>query len=121
MRVLNRDTGAVIPDVTHKSSVLEKAMGLRFRKTGRAFFTFDRPTRAAIDMALVRGPLDIAFLDDDMEIMEIHGAFPLTHHPATWKLYRPDEPYRYVLEVEKELLQEMEFEEGHRLKVIDPQ
>ncbi len=119
MRVLNRDTGSVIPEVEHKSSPLQKFMGLRFRKAGRAFFSFNRPTRAAIDMALVRGPLDIAFINEDMEIMEIHGAFPLTHHPATWRLYRPENPYRYVLEVEKELLQEREFKEGHQVKIVE--
>ncbi len=118
LRILNRDTGTVIPGVEHKSTIFQKAMGLRFRKAGRAFFSFHEPTRAAIDMALVRGPLDIAFIDKDMEIIEVHGAFPLTYHPATWRLYRPEQPYRYVLEVEKNLLQDRGFAEGHRVSIV---
>lgn len=117
MRVLNTDADAVIPHVEHKTGVIEKAMGLRFRTDGRAFFSFARPTRAAIDMLFVRTPLDIAFLDEDMQVMEIHGAFPVSLHPVTWRLYRPQDPYQYVLEVEQGLLQEKGFAEGDVLDV----
>lgn len=119
MRVVNRDADTVIANVERKDSMVQKFMGLRFRTEGRAFFSFRRPTRAAIDMAFVRCSLDIAFLNEDMEILEIHGAFPLTLEPATWRVYRPSEPYKYALEVEKELLQEKGFEEGHTLDVLD--
>lgn len=119
MRIRNEATGTVIPDVEHKESLLEKGMGLRFREPGRAFFSFDQPTRQPFDMLFVRGPLDIAFLDDDMEIMEIHGAFPVTLHPLTWRTYRPNDPYRYVLEVEQGLLPAHGFEAGHTLDVLD--
>lgn len=116
MRVLNTTNGTVIPDIEHRESIVEKWMGLRFQADGRAFFSFSRPTRGAIDMLFVRTPLDIAFLDAEMRIMEIHGAFPVTLHPVTWRLYRPQDSYRYVLEVEKGLLREKGFAEGHVLE-----
>lgn len=119
MRVQNTETGTVIPGIERKDGMLEKVIGLRFRREGRALFTFSRPTTAAIDMVFVPVPLDIAFLDGYMEIMEIHGAFPVTLHPATWRLYRPQEPYRYVLEVEKGLLAENGFDEGDRIDVVE--
>jgi len=119
MRIRNEETGAMIPEVERRDGVLGKMLGLRFRRDGRVLFTFSRPTSAAIDMVFVPVPLDIAFLDADMEIMEIHGALPVTLHPVTWRLYRPDTPYRYVLEVEKGLLERNGFEEGHKVDVID--
>lgn len=119
MRILNQDTGTIIPAVEHKETLLEKGIGLRFRESGRAFFSFDAPTRQPFDMLFVRGPLDIAFLDKEMRIMEIHGAFPVTLHPITWRTYRPNEPYQYVLETEQEMLLEQGFEEGHTLDVLD--
>ncbi|MFB6076677.1 MAG: DUF192 domain-containing protein [Candidatus Nanohaloarchaea archaeon] len=119
MRVLNRDTGTVIPDVEVKESVWEKFVGLRFRSEGRAFFRFDRDVYAPFDMMFVRTPLDIAFLDDEMQVMEIHGAYPLTPDPYTWRLYRPDDPYRYVLETEQGMLVDHGYEPGHELAVLD--
>ncbi|MDY6768619.1 MAG: DUF192 domain-containing protein [Candidatus Nanohaloarchaea archaeon] len=119
MRILNRETGTVISDVEHKTGPLQKFLGLRFRSDGRALFSFDRPTRAPIDMVFVPQPLDIAFLDDEMNVMEIHGAHPVTFNPDTWRSYRPDEPYTYALEVEAGLLPYLGFDTGHRLKKLD--
>lgn len=119
MRVLNKDTGAVVPGVEHKESLFEKMMGLRFRREGRAFFSFDQPTREPFDMAFVLGPLDIAFLNEDMEVMEVHGALPLSPNPVSWRLYRPDEPYQYVLETEHRLMPYLGFEEGHELELFE--
>lgn len=119
MRVVNRDAEAVIPNVKPMTNVFQKFMGLRFKKEGRAFFSFHWPTRAALDMVFVRYPLDIAFIDEDMTILEIHGAFPLTLHPVTWRLYRPQEKYKHALEVEKGLLHEKGFKEGHTIEAIE--
>lgn len=118
MRVLNQDNGKVIAEVEHMRNPLQKFLGLRFRKEGRALFSFSRPTRAPVDMFLVPRPLDIAFLDEDMEVMEIHGAHPVNLNPDTWRYYRPDEPYSYALEVEAGLLPYMDFDEGHRLELL---
>lgn len=119
MRIVNKDTGTIIPNVQHHESLLGKMWGLRFRQEGRAWFSFSRPVREPFDMLFVRGPLDMAFVNEEMEIMEIHGAFPVTLHPVTWRTYRPEQPYKHVLEVEKELLIDLGFEEGHTLTVLD--
>ncbi|MFB6294610.1 MAG: DUF192 domain-containing protein [Candidatus Nanohaloarchaea archaeon] len=118
MRVLNRNADTVIPDVEPKTGVVEKMLGLRFRRSGRALFSFARPTRSPIDMFLVPRPLDIAFLDENLEVMEIHGAHPVTANPATWRVYRPEEPYRYALEVEAGLLPSRGFDIGHDLHLL---
>ncbi|MDY6768896.1 MAG: DUF192 domain-containing protein [Candidatus Nanohaloarchaea archaeon] len=119
MRVLNPAADAVVPDVRPKTGVLDKFIGLRMQGEGRALFSFSRPTRSPVDMLLVPRPLDIAFLDEEFRVMEIHGAHPVTTDPATWRLYRPDRPYRYALEVEAGLLPSLGFAEGHRLRLLD--
>ncbi len=118
MRVLNTEADTVIPDVEPKTGVVEKMVGLRLQREGRALFSFSRPTRSAIDMFLVPQPLDIAFLDEDLTVMEIHGAHPVTANPATWRTYRPEEPYRYALEVEAGLLPSRGFDTGHELRLL---
>ncbi|MCJ7479156.1 MAG: DUF192 domain-containing protein [Candidatus Nanohaloarchaeota archaeon QJJ-7] len=118
MRVFNRDTGSVIPEVRRMESQFQKFLGLRFRE-GRALFSFDRPTRAPLDMVFVPQPLDIAFLDEDMEVMEVHGAHPVTINPETWKFYSSEEPYSHVLEVEAGLLPHLGFDIGHSLELMD--
>lgn len=119
MRVLNPDADTVIPDVDPKTGQMEKFVGLRLQQDGRALFSFSRPTRAPIDMLLVPRPLDIAFLDSEMRVMEIHGAHPVTADPATWRLYRPEHPYRYALEVEAGLLPSLGFDTGHQLRLLE--
>lgn len=119
MRIVNEAAGTVIPDVEPMTTPLRRVLGLRFRQDSRAFFSFRRPTRAPIDMLLVPSPLDIAFLDADMNVLEIHGAHPVTLNPDTWRLYRPDEPYRYVLEAEAGLLHHLGFAAGDRLAVAE--
>ncbi len=119
MRIVNRETGGVIPDVARMDTPLKRFMGLRFREPGRAFFTLPRPARVRIDMLFVRGPIDIAFLDAEKTVQEIHGAHPVTTRPATWRTYRPNEPVSYVLEVERGLLAEHGFAPGHTVTAHD--
>ncbi len=118
MRVVDRETGNVISEIEHQAGWLQKLLGLRFRR-GRALLSFDRPTRAPVDMFLVPAPLDLAFLDADMNVLEVHGAHPVTLNPDTWRSYRPDTPYQHVLEVEAGLLPHLGVEPGHRLAVVD--
>lgn len=119
MRVADRDADTVIPDVDRKDGILQKILGLRLKDHGRALFTFRQPTKAGIDMFLVPRPLEIAFIDEDMQIAEIHGAHPVTLDPDTWRTYRPEKPAKYVLEVEKGMLAEKGVEQGNRVAFLE--
>lgn len=119
MRVHNLDRDIVIPHVDHKSSPLQKAVGLRFSQDGRAFFPFNRPVREPIDMLFVPRPLDLAFLDAEMRVIEVQRADPVSLHPATWQFYRPDEPYHALLEVEAGLFAEKGMRVGDRFTLRD--
>lgn len=119
MRITNTDRDTIIDDVRDMSSIPGKLIGLRFRRTGRACFSFSHDVRAPVDMFLVFGPLDLAFLDADQRIIDIQRADPLTLDPRTWRLYAPDDPYRYLIEVEAGLLDARDFQTGDRIAFAD--
>lgn len=77
---------------------LSKFLGFRFRSNGKMLFPFSRNTRALIDMMFVREPLFLYFLDSDKKVIAVQKAKPLGFKPDTWKLYRSEDPYRYLLE-----------------------
>lgn len=114
MEVCNGD--ATITDVRLLDGLLEKARGLMFREEGRALLTFSYDDRHGVWMPFMRFSLDLAFVDAEKRIVDMRrGVPPMSLHPWTWKIYRPDRMCRHVLEVEAGLLDEKGFEEGQEL------
>jgi uncharacterized membrane protein (UPF0127 family) len=82
-----------------------KALGLMFRKSlphGSAMlFIFDKPGKHGIWMPFMRFPIDIVFLDSRKRVVGLHErAKPISFRSGkTWKVYYPDEPAKYVIEL----------------------
>lgn len=91
---------------------LSKFLGFRFRSKGKMLFSFPTETNAFIDMMLVLEPLYLYFIDSNKEIIEIQKAEPWRLNPRTWNFYRPEKPYRYLLES----FEELELDEGDQLE-----
>lgn len=91
--VSNKTFDAEIAD-----TFLSKFAGFRLRSEGKMIFKFSEDSKAFIDMMLVPETLYLYFLDSDKNVIEIQKAEPWSLNPKTWKLYRPDKPYRYLLE-----------------------
>jgi len=91
---------------------LSKFKGFRFRSEGKMMFSFSSNTRALIDMVLVPEPLYIYFIDSDKQVIEIQKAEPWSLDPRTWNFYRPEKPYRYLLES----FEEIDLAEGDQLE-----
>lgn len=79
-------------------SLLKKSWGLSRRKEGKMLFLFIKPGRPAIDMMLVSEPLNLYFLDSDKKIVDVCSAEPWTLDPRSWRLYRPKQDSKYLLE-----------------------
>lgn len=94
------------------NTFFSKSMGCRFRSEGKMFFSFSRDTNALIDMMLVPESLYLYFIDSDKQVIEIQKAEPWTLDPRTWKLYRPEKSYRYLLES----FEQLDLNEGDRLE-----
>lgn len=94
------------------NNFLSKFIGFRFHSEGKMFFSFSRDTQALIDMMFVLEPLYLYFIDSNKQIMEVQKAEPWNLKPETWKFYRPEKPYRYLLES----FEQLDFSEGDRLE-----
>ena len=87
------------------SSPWKLALGLMFRKRlprgAGMLFDFHFSDRHGIWMLFMRFPISIYFLDSDGKTIDaVNKAMPLNiFNPATWKIYRPNKPCRYVVEV----------------------
>ncbi|MCJ7450830.1 MAG: DUF192 domain-containing protein [Candidatus Nanohaloarchaeota archaeon QJJ-9] len=115
MELENQD-GILIKEIERIDSLIGKSKGLMFREEGRALLEFSYDDRHSIWMLFMCFPIDIAFIDQEKRIIDIkRDVKPLGVNPSTWKIYRPEKPCRYVLEVESGLLDEKEFKIGDRL------
>lgn len=93
-------------------SFLSRSIGLSLRSEGKMLFAFPSDSRAYIDMMLLSKPLHLYFLNSEKQVIEVQEARPWGIDPWSWKLYRPERPYRYLLES----FEELELEEGDRLE-----
>lgn len=93
-------------------NLLSRAKGMSFRTEGRMLFVFPRESRPAIDMMLVSVPLQLVFLNSAKEVVDIQRADPWTFDPRTWRLYRPSQKVKYLLESTDFL----DVEKGERLE-----
>lgn len=93
-------------------SFFSRSKGLSLRNSGKMIFKFRRNTSAKVDMMLLSKPLYLYFLDSDKRVMERQVAEPWSLDPRTWKLYSPEEKYRYLLES----FEELDIEEGEKLE-----
>jgi len=77
--------------------------GLGFVRKVKCFSSFEETQKALIDMMLVPEPLYLYFIDSDKTVIEVRKAEPWSWNHRTWKFYRSEKPYRYLLESFEEL------------------
>ncbi|MFB6167008.1 MAG: DUF192 domain-containing protein [Candidatus Nanohaloarchaea archaeon] len=118
MEVVDTENGNSVEEVERRDTLWGKFKGLRMER-GRVLMSFRGGSRPVLDMFLVPEPLELAFIDSSMEIVEVKQARPWTWNPSTWSFYRPEEGCSHVLEVERGLLEEKGFRTGHELEFRD--
>ncbi len=99
-------------EVEMADNFLSKFMGFRFCSEGKLMFSFSSETRALIDMMFVPEPLYLYFIGADKQVIEVQKAEPWTWNPLSWKFYRPEKSYRYLLES----FEQLELSEGDQLE-----
>ena len=105
MKILNLTRCTTITNHTEiATSFLEKMRGLMFRERleeGRGMLMmFRKESRHAIWMFGMRFPIDLIFINSERRVVGITENFsPLALHPKTWKVSKPGEECKYVLEV----------------------
>lgn len=86
--------------------ILSKMKGMRFRSEERMLFEF-RKRKPIIDMLFVPTSLQLVFMDEEKQVVDIRKAKP-------WRFYRPGKPAKYLLEstepLDVEIGDQLEFE-----------
>lgn len=107
----------LVKDLEIAKSVGKKTKGLMFRKEIASdsgllmIFGYDR--KHEMWMFGMRFPIDIVFIDKEKRIVDIkHSVRPMGKNPMTWRVYKPKQNCRYVLEVNSGLIKKTKTEIG---------
>jgi len=69
-------------------------------KGSALLMVFSKPGKHGIWMPLMRFPIDIVFLDSRKRVVGLHErARPVSFRKRTWRVYYPDKPGKYVIEL----------------------
>jgi uncharacterized membrane protein (UPF0127 family) len=104
-------------------SVLEKARGLMFipkisEKEG-LLMEFESETKPAIWMLFMRFPIDIVFINKEKRIAEIkENAKPISIKPSTWKIYKPKNKCKWVLEIKAGVIKKTSTRKNDKLSFV---
>ncbi len=101
--IIRKKSKIIFRGIEIADSYSRKVKGLSGRKEmgcGGMLFIFSYQGKHGIWMPGMKFPIDIVYMDDDKKVVDIkHCAKPLSLHPKTWKVFRPKQKSRYVLEV----------------------
>ena len=97
----------------------KRALGLMFRKNPTPLLiVFPWESRHAIWMLFMRFSIDLVFLDSHNKVVTIHeGIKPISLDPRTWRIYRPEKPAKYALELGAGWVKSTRLAKGDILKL----
>ena len=95
---INLESSEKILQAEVADSLLKKSWGLSMRKEGKMLFVFGFEERPPIDMMLVQRPLNLYFIDEEKNVVDVQKAEPWSFDPRTWKIYRSSKASKYLLE-----------------------
>ncbi len=97
----------------------ERQKGLMFRKhldkDGGMLFVYPREYSLSFYMKNTLIPLDIAFIDSNLKIVDIRQMQPLDETPIDSKL-----PAQYALEVNEGFFKKLGIKEGDKIEILTP-
>ncbi len=111
----------LVKDFEIADSIGKKTKGLMFRNSlsedSGFLMVFNYDRRHEIWMFGMRFPIDIVFIDKRKRIVDIkHSVRPMGKNPRTWRIYKPRQNCRYVLEVNPGLIKRTKTEIGDILE-----
>jgi uncharacterized membrane protein (UPF0127 family) len=105
---LTRDETALVKlgkktyNCTVSKDSLSQARGLMGRTLSEGegmLFVFKDSSRRSFWMMGMVMEIEMVFISENLKVVDINHALPLSLNPSSWKLYRPKKPARYVLEI----------------------
>jgi uncharacterized membrane protein (UPF0127 family) len=94
----------IAENVEIAESAFHKTRGLMLRKAlpknSGLLMIFGKPGKHGIWMPLMRFPIDIVFLDSRKRVVGLHSrARPISFRKRTWRVYYPEKPAKYAIEL----------------------
>jgi uncharacterized membrane protein (UPF0127 family) len=110
----------IAENVEVAESGFHKARGLMLRgslhRNSALLMVFDKPGKHGIWMPLMRFPIDIVFLDSRKRVAGLHSrAKPISFRKSTWRIYYPEKPAKYVIELPAGQIKRKNIRPGDRL------
>ena len=101
-------------------SFYQKGKGLMLRKSlprnSALLMIFEKPGKHGIWMPLMRFPIDVVFLDSRKRVIGLHERIrPLSFRKSTWRVYYPEKPAKYVIELPAGQIKRKRIQPGQRL------
>jgi uncharacterized membrane protein (UPF0127 family) len=123
MKIANMTRKTVVAETVEVAgSFWKKSLGLMFRSgiddSAGFLMEFGKPSKDlySIWMLGMRFPIDIIFINARKEVTDVCGNVPPVYpNPATWKVYRPTRPVKWILEVKAGRAKETRTKPGDRL------
>jgi len=118
MRVENSSRHTIIVEQTEvANSVWMQTKGLMFKRhipiNSGLLMVFREEKHHGIWTMGMRFPIDIAFISSDWRVVDIvENARPIGINPKTWKIYTPEKPCKYVLEMNAGILKKSGTKKG---------
>ncbi|MEW5766937.1 MAG: DUF192 domain-containing protein [bacterium] len=122
--ILNETKAAVLAqEAKLADNFLSRGLGLMFRKTPKALILrFSKESRwgSSIHMAFMSFDLDLIWLSSSLKVMDIRERVKPFNlfKPATWRIYLPSVPARYVLELPVGTVTKSRTTVGDQLQLI---
>ena len=117
--IFETENGRIVVDITVADSDAERQVGLMNVESldpqKGMWFVFEQSARHSFWMKNTLIPLDIVFIDSNMQVVDIIRADPCTSDPC--KTYTPDASAQFVLEVYQNFTQETGVKVGNKVKV----
>jgi uncharacterized membrane protein (UPF0127 family) len=121
MRIRNTTRRTVIAErVEVARSFWKKTLGLMFRgsigDSDGFLLEFGREGPYGIWMFGMRFPIDLVFIDSRKRVVDVfESIMPVGMNPATWRVYSPSRPVKWVLELKAGRANETRTKKGDRI------
>lgn len=109
---LEKNNEKIIDNLEHADTTLKKIKGLMFRELEEnegLLMEFSEESRWSIWMLFVPQDLAIFFLDEERKVVDKKHAEKMTLDPRTWKIYKPENKCKYILECNPEKTEDIEL------------
>ena len=124
MKVRNKSTEKIITlQCAVAATFLSRLQGLMFSSYQSDLLLVspkDDIPSSSIHMFLMRFPLDVIWINSKMQVVDIKKEIPPLDFlkPKTWKIYKPKEPAKYVLELKTGKIANSDSKVGDKVEFL---